>query len=319
MICTNCKHKKYKKYGHDKYGNQRFRCLLCGVSWIQSPPKPLGAMRIDKTKAVLCLRLLLEGNSIRTAERLTGINRNTILNLLALVGSRAMDYWTYHMVGLPANNIQADEIWGFIGCKEKTKNRLGYKEVYGDAYCFTAIERNTKLLVAWHLGKRDGNNAAWFSDKLRRATTGRFQVTTDGYQPYQDVMPNAFMGRVDFAQLIKIYGKQELHGVGRYSPPQIIDTRTKIICGNPAKELICTSHVERQNLNIRMGIRRMTRLTNAFSKKWENHEYHLAIYFLYYNFCRVHQTLKTTPAVAAGLTDKTWSIDRLLDELATKS
>jgi IS1 family transposase len=218
------------------------------------------------------------------------------------------------MTNLPTENVECDEIWGFVGCKQKTNNRIHKGYEFGDAYCFTAIERDSKLMVAWHLGKRSPQDAKCFADRLRYVTSGRFQVSTDGYGPYTEAVPNAFDDQVDFAQLIKIY-HQPKGPEGRYSPAEIAEIHTKVICGNPNPDLICTSHVERQNLNIRMGIRRMTRLTNAFSKKWENHEAHLAIYFLYYNFCRVHQTLKTTPAVAHGLSDRVWSIERLLDEL----
>ena len=319
MICSTCKHETYKKHGHDRHGNQRYRCLLCGVTWVPDQPKPLGDMRIDKKDAILCLRMLLEGNSIRTTERLTGVNRNTIMSLLTLVGIRAQEYWTNRMVGLHAKNVQVDEVWGFVGCKDKTRQRLGRKDECGDAYCFLAIERDTKLLLSWHVGKRDINDTRWFADKFRRATAGRFQVTTDGFKPYCTTLPEAFMGQLDFGQLIKIYGRGEDGSNGRYSPSEIKTTRKRTMWGNPDKAQICTSHVERCNLSIRMGVRRMTRLTNAFSKKWENHEAHLALYFLYYNFCRVHATRKTTPAVAHGLTDRVWSIERLLDELATQS
>jgi transposase-like protein/IS1 family transposase len=318
MIAPACKHERTKKCGHDRKGNQRFRCLLCGQTWIEQQPKPLGEMRIDKAKAVLCLRLLLEGNSIRSVERIVGVNRNTILSLLELVGRRALRFWGERMSNLAVANVQVDEIWGFIGMKEKTRQRLAADADFGDAYCFTAIERDTKLMVAWHLGKRSPRDTEWFADKLYRVTTGRFQLTTDGYIPYVKAMPKAFGEQVDFAQLVKIY-RATRDGAARYSPAEIIDIHTNVICGNPDEEKVCTSHVERANLSIRMGVRRMTRLTNAFSKKWENHEYHLALYFLYYNFCRTHQTLKTTPAVTAGLTDKQWSIERMLNELATQS
>ncbi|MGA2797472.1 MAG: hypothetical protein ABSE63_07845 [Thermoguttaceae bacterium] len=317
MICSTCNHIKFKKHGHDQHGNQRYRCLLCGVTWISPKSGPLGNMRLEKAKIVLCLRLLLEGNSIRSIERILGINRNTILHLLEIAGQRAVWYWELKMVNLPVEHVEVDEIWGFVGCKEKNRVKLERNTEFGDAYCYTAIERNTKLLVAWHLGKRSPHDAERFADKLFRVTTGRFQLSTDGYLPYTKIMPRVFNEQVDFAQLVKIYGNQNQGTAGRYSPPEIIDIHKHIICGNPVKDLICTSHVERQNLNIRMGVRRMTRLTNAYSKKWENHKAHLALYFLYYNFCRVHATLKTTPAMAQGLTTQVWSIEKLLDELAT--
>jgi len=318
VIVSACKHDTFKKHGHDRHGNQRFRCLLCGTTWIPAQPKPFGDMRIDKTKAVLALRMLLEGNSIRSVERLTGIHRDTILGLLEVLGKRALRYWETKMQNLPAMDVECDETWGFVGCKEKTRLRKHYGEGYGDCYTFLAIERTNKLILAWHVGRRTPLDTVQFADKLRLALAGRCQITTDGYKPYTTIIPEVFGGQIDFAQLIKIYGNQGKETEGRYSPGEIIDLKMHSVCGYPLPHLVCTSHIERQNLSIRMAVRRMTRLTNAHSKKWANHEYHLALYFLYYNFCRVHMTLKTTPAVNAGLTDQTWSLEKLLIELATK-
>ena len=273
-------------------------------------------MRIDKTKAVLCLRMLLEGNSIRSVERLVGVNRNTILGLLETLGKRALRYWETKMQNLPALDVECDETWGFVKCKEKTRLRKKYGDGCGDAYTYLAIERTSKLLLVWHVGRRAPIDTVWFADKLRLALAGRCQITTDGYPPYNSAIPDAFGGQIDFAQLIKIYGKQGDGPESRYSPGEIIDLKMHSVCGYPLPNLVCTSHVERCNLSIRMGVRRMTRLTNAHSKKWENHEYHLALYFLYYNFCRVHQTLKTTPAVKSGISSEVWAVEKLLEELA---
>ncbi len=240
------------------------------------------------------------------------------MSLLETVGRRAVRYWETKMQNLPAMDVECDEIWGFVGCKEKTRQRRGYGEDHGDAYCFTAIERTTKLLLAWHLGKRSPGNTAVFASRLRQAVTGRCQLTTDGYKPYASLIPDAFSGQVDFAQLVKIYGKQPEGPSTRYSPADIIGLEMHNVCGFPNPALVSTSFVERHNLSIRMAVRRMTRLTNAHSKKWANHEYALAIFFLYYDFCRVHMTLKTTPAVAAGIADQVWSVERLQDELAAQ-
>jgi len=315
MIAPACRHESVKRHGHDPYGNQRYRCRLCGATWIKKAPQPLGDMRIDRRKAVLALRMLLEGNSLRSVERIVGIAHATVLSLLETVGRRAVAYWETEMNSLPVMDVEVDEIWGFIGCKEKTRKRNGYGEEFGDCYTFTAIERTTKLLVTYHVGKRTPTDTRVFSERLRRATNGRFQLTTDGYPAYETAIPAAFQGQVDFAQLSKIYATVpgEEH---RYSPPQIVDLTMHSVCGYPLPEFVCTSHVERGNLSIRMACRRMTRLTNAHSKKWENHEYHLALWFLWYNFCRVHMTLRTTPAVAAGITDHVWTIEEFLEELA---
>jgi len=217
---------------------------------------------------------------------------------------------------VPVSEVQADEIWGFVGCKHKTKKRLGKGEAFGDAYCFTAVERHTKLLLAWHLGKRSGDDTMQFATKLKSATSGRFQLTTDGYREYQFAMPAAMM-RIDFAQLVKIFGKVKSNEAAvRYSPGPITGTKVKNVLGNPDRDKVCTSHAERHNLTIRMQVRRMTRLTNGFSKKWENHEAALALFFAAYNFCRVHMTLKTTPAVATGLADHVWNVEELLVAIA---
>jgi IS1 family transposase len=229
---------------------------------------------------------------------------------------------------LPASHVEADEVWGFVGCKEKTRLKKHLGGDCGDAYTFLAIERDTKLILAWHVGRREPEDTAWFAEKLRVATSGRFQLTTDGFKPYCTAIPGAFSGHIDFARLVKIYGKPRgANADTRYSPADITGIKKRAAWGNPDMSQVCTSHVERSNLSIRMGVRRMTRLTNAFSKKWENHEYMLALWFLHYNYCRSHATLPkapkgqkghpTTPAMEAGLTDRVWSLAELLGTLAT--
>jgi IS1 family transposase len=300
------------------------------MTWIEPRVKPIGDMRIDHDKAVQCLEMLLEGVSLRSTERLTGLAHATVLKLLETIGTRAQYYWITAMRNLPASNVQADECWGFVYAKEKTCVRKHLGPDCGDAYTFLAIERDTKLVLAWHIGRRDPQDTAWFSEKLRAATSGRFQLTTDGFKPYCTAIPEAFSGNIDFAQLVKIYGKaKEPKAEARYSPAEITGIRKREMWGHPDMDQVSTSFVERKNLSIRMGVRRMTRLTNAFSKKWENHEAHLALWFLYYNFCRPHATLSkaidgqsrrpTTPAIAAGLADHVWSLGELLNQLATHS
>src|SRR5262249_43982482 len=219
--------------------------------------------------------------------------------------------------GVAVNDVECDEIWGFIGCKEKTRLRNNYSEDFGDGYCFVGLESTNKLVLAWHLGKRSAFDAGEFSQKLSRATSGQFQVTTDGFKPYRTAIPLAFGARVDFAQLIKEYAIPEGEE-RRYSPPEVVGTSTVVCCGQPDPDRICTSYVERSNLSMRMSIRRLTRLTNAFSKKWENHEAALALYFAFYNYCRPHMTLteryerRTTRAMGAGLADQVWTVGQLL-------
>ena len=317
MIAPACRHEETKRHGRDRHGDQRFRCKLCGQTWTESRPKLLGDMRIPLDRAVFCLRLLLEGNSIRSVERLTDTHRDTIMRLVVLVGERCQTFMEKTIHKMPVEDVQVDEIWGFVGCKKKTADRLSKGEEFGDAYCYTAIERNTRLLLTWHLGKRTPTNTRYFAHKLEIATSGRFQLSSDGYQPYRSAMPMWLGGRIDFAQLQKVFASVKGNAAAvRYSPGDIIGTEIRVISGNPNDSRICTSHAERHNLTIRTQVRRMTRLTNGFSKKWENHEAALGLFFAYYNFCRVHGTLKTTPAVAAGLTDHTWSVKELLETMA---
>jgi len=274
--------------------------------------RPHDKRRLDPSKMLLCLRMLLEGNSIRSVERLTGVHRDTVINAMVEAGKACKRFLACVLVNLPARDVQADEIWGFVGCKEKTRIRKSYGEDMGDAYCFTAIERHTKLIMAWHLGKRSPESTLIFADKLDLATSGRFQLTTDGFRPYLNTIPHVFGERVDFATLVKVYGESE--DERRYSPPRVIEVIETAQFGSPDMEAVCTSHVERSNLTIRMMTRRLTRLTNAHSKKWENHEAAMALFFAYYNFCRVHQTIKMTPAAKAGLTLASWSLKTLLEK-----
>jgi len=314
MLCPVCQ-TEARKFGKDRHGNQRFQCLECKKTFSDTPARPLGEMRLPLAEAVLCLKLLVEGNSIRSAARISGTNRSTIIDLLLLIGERCETMLAGRIKNVPVVDVQCDEIWGFVGMKEKTRVRQHpeLSEV-GDAYCFTAIERETKLLLAWHLGTRSTEDTIYFAGKLADATTGNFQITTDGFKPYASAIP-VILPNADFAQLIKEYATKVDH---KYSPGEVIGTRKKPINGNPAEHRISTSHVERSNLTIRVGNRRMTRLTNAFSKKWENHQASLALTFAYYNFCRVHQTLKMTPAMKAGLEDHAWTLEELILKTSTQ-
>jgi len=273
--------------------------------------------------------MLLEGNSIRSVERLTEVHRDTIISAMVEAGAKCERFLEERVQSINVVDVEADEIWGFVGCKERTRLYRGLGEEVGDAWCFTAIERSTKMILAWHLGKRTPDSTAWFALKLANATNGRFQLTTDGYTPYRTEIPAMFGERIDYAALVKVYGAATGNGTEvRYSPGEVIDTHSLVLLGAPEEDLICTSHAERHNLTIRMQVRRLTRLTNAHSKKWENHRAALGLFFAYYNFCRVHSTLtdntrdggqptrKTTPAMAAGLADHVWSVEELLYEIS---
>jgi transposase-like protein/IS1 family transposase len=311
MLCPVCSNES-RRFGRNRNGTQRWHCALCNRTFTVGDGRDL--RRVPEDKAILCLRMLLEGNSVRSTQRLTGVHRDTILEAMVPLGKDCKRFLEAKISGVAVANIQADELWSFVGLKEKARLIRDYPEDgLGDAYCYTAIERTSKLLVAWHLGKRCEDDTWDFARKLRAATTGDFQLTTDGFHPYRSAIPGTFGRNLDFAVLIKDYHATP-EDARRYSPPEVTRVIVRIQTGRPDESQICTSHVERHNLTIRMGIRRFTRLTNAFSKKWSNHESALALFFAYYNFCRVHMTLKTTPAVAAGLTDHVWSVAELVSK-----
>lgn len=314
MNCQNC-NGETKKFGKDRKGNQRFRCLSCGKTAIQPYDKPLDEMRLPIEKAVMVLRLLVEGNSIRSTERITGVEKKTIISLLLKVGDKCERLFETHMRNLKVADVQADEIWGFVQMKDKTRKSLGKdEEGLGDAYTWIGMESNSKLVFAWHLGKRSAKDAEIFLEKIYKAvegTSNRFQMTTDGYGAYPDAVAHSLGTRVDYAQLIKQYAAPA-EGERRYSPSVCIGAKAVAVIGNPDMERVGTSHIERQNLTIRMSMRRMTRLTNGFSKKWDNLRAALALNFAYYNFCRIHKTLRCTPAMEAGITKTVWSLEDLL-------
>jgi len=313
MNCPTCS-AQAQKFGKDRKGNQRFRCLACNKTFSEPRQKPLGKMILSEDKALMCLKVLVEGKSDRSTERITGVHRDTILDLLITVGDKCEQLMQDRIKGVRVKDVQADEIWGFVGMKQKTKNYQGRENDHtlGDAYCFIGIERNTKLILAWHLGTRTMADTVAFTEKLAYATEGNFQLSTDGFKAYQDAVVYSLGGQyVDFAQIVKVYASTR-EGEQRYSPAECIDCIKTPVHGNPDMDRVCTSHIERQNLTVRMSMRRMTRLTNAFSKKWLNHKAAYALYFAHYNFCRVHSSLRVTPAMESGITDHIWSLDELV-------
>jgi transposase-like protein/IS1 family transposase len=315
MVCPSCSSPS-KKFGRHRNGLQRFRCKECGRTFTEDHENPLGVMRLPLSQALLCLQLLVEGNSIRAAQRITGVEKKTILALLILIGERCEDLIEKRIRNIKVRDVQLDEIWCFVQCKQKTKNRLGKGEGFGDYYCFTAIEHFTKLILAWHLGQRTVEDTELFIEKLNRATTGEFQVSSDGFEAYPEAISLSLGTRVSFAQLIKTYRaahpQQSPEGERRYSPSRVLEIVKIPQIGEPDPLMISTSHVERQNLTIRMSMRRYTRLTNGFSKKVKNLRAGLALHFAYYNFCRIHQTLRCTPAMEAGIVKSVWELKDLL-------
>jgi transposase-like protein/IS1 family transposase len=310
MTCEKCE-TTCQRFGKHRNGLRRFRCPLCKKTYTEAHEPALAGSYIPQDRIVLALRLPIEGNSIRSIERITNLDRNTIMKLLVAAGEKCEKLMGRLIVNVPARDVQADEIWSFIGKKEKMRTSDDDPNL-GDAYCFVAIERDTKLVLNFALGKRDQATTDIFIEGLRHATSRQnFQITTDGFVPYISAIQNTLSDRVDFARLIKVY-RATPEGERRYSPAEVVSTEVVPVIGQPDPARICTSHVERQNLTMRMSIRRFTRLTNGFSKKWENHWAALALYFAFYNFCRIHSSIRVTPAMQAGITDHVWDLAEIL-------
>ncbi|HVR10897.1 MAG TPA: IS1 family transposase [Thermoanaerobaculia bacterium] len=313
MVCHLCQAENAKKFGRTRDGRQRYRCRTCRKTFSERRARPLGAMNLPVEKALLVLQLLCEGSGIRAIQRVVGCHQGTILKLLVQVGGGCEQLLSETVKNVTVEDVQADEVWGYVHCKEGTKERkkIDNPEV-GDAYCFIGLERHTKLVLAWHLGRRNTWDTHDFMEKLSAATAGRFQLTTDGLNTYPDSVEYNFGARVDYAQLVKEFGAVGGEEQRRYAPPRLIGAEKITVAGDPDEGRICTSHIERANWTLRGHLRRMTRLSNGFSRKRANLRAALALYFAYYNFCRMHKSIRMTPAMAAGITRKPWSIADLL-------
>jgi len=262
-------------------------------------------------KKLAVISALLEGNSIRSIERMTGVHRDTICRLLVSVGDNCASLMHMRMRNLHTRYLQLDEIWTYVG-KKKGHLRAGDSPEWGDQWVFVALDAETKLVPAFHVGKRHREDTRIFLDDLYQRIYDRTQITTDGLHHYTLGVPDAFGLDVDFAQLVKLFGDFGQHDEGRYSPPRIAEVISKVRSGDPDPDQISTSFVERQNLTMRMQMRRFTRLTNAFSKKLANLKAACALHFAHYNFCRIHSSLCVTPAMAAGISNEVWPLNALL-------
>ncbi len=271
--------------------------------------------QLDRSRRAQVVRCLVEGNSIRSTVRMTGVAKNTIVKLLAELGCACSAYHNRTIRNLRVRRLQCDEIWAYIGAKKKNATPEKKAEGWGDVWTWTAIDADTKLCVSWLVGGRDAGWAMDFMEDCASRINGRVQVTTDAHKAYLEAVEGAFGIDVDYAQLQKIYGAPSDEEQRRYSPAKCIGCDMKVVSGDPDPKHISTSFVERQNLSMRMGMRRFTRLTNGFSKKIDNHRHMVALYFVYYNFCRVHQSLRVTPAMESGISDHIWSVEELVQLL----
>lgn len=270
---------------------------------------------LPRAKQVAVIAAIVEGVSIRSIERMTGVHRDTVMRLMVKVGQACEKLLDCVMVDLPCTEIEVDEIWGYVGKKQKNVSLEDNMSEVGDQWTFVALDPETKLIPCFRTGKRTAHNTRLFVEDLARRLRNRVQLTSDAFPAYADAIDRAFECQVDYAQVVKSFEAEDA-GSGRYSPPRVSEVEKTAIIGAPDLEMASTSHVERSNLSIRMSNRRMTRLTNAFSKKIENHKAAMALHFANYNLCRVHRSLRVTPAMAAGITHHVWTVEELLDAAA---
>jgi IS1 family transposase len=268
--------------------------------------------QLDAAKQAQILSALVEGNSISSITRMFGVGKNTVARLLIAAGEACAKFQDQAIRNLPCKLVQCDEIWAFVGAKDKNvpADKQG-KFGIGSVWTWTALDAESKLICSWMVGNRSAEAAFAFMEDLAGRLSSRIQLTTDGYSVYANAVESAFGSDIDYAMLVKVYGESS-EPEKRYSPAECIGSQRKHVTGTPDMKHVSTSFVERQNLTMRMSMRRFTRLTNAFSKKIENHIAAVSLHFMFYNFVRVHQTLRVTPAMQAGVTDRLWSIEDIV-------
>ncbi len=314
MKCPFCQSENYKIHQRNGHTcNTIYHCLGCNRCFSERRFSPYAGLKLAPEKVVSVLHALCEGCSVRSVERLLNVHRDTALKVLVMAGKRSQGVLDRYVRDLRPRYVQADELWTFVHTKEK---RLHHGDPYewGDAYIWLALDSETKLIISHLVGKRDAESANAFVDDFSRRLhpMWRCQFTSDGFRPYIEAVESAFGADIDFAQLIKLYGKPDNAGPDWYGPGKVIETVPTPISGDPELTRISTSHIERTNLSFRTQLRRFTRLALGFSKSLDNLKAAVAVYVAYYNLCRVHRTLRVTPAMEAGLTDHIWSIEELL-------
>lgn len=270
--------------------------------------------QLSTEKRAQIINCLVEGNSIRSTVRITGASKNTVTKLLVELGDACRAFQDAVLRNLPCKRIQCDEIWSFVGCKENRLRPEQKGQGRGDCWTWTALDPETKLMVAWHVGRREASDGIVFMEDLASRLSGRIQLTSDGHKVYLDAIEEAFGSDVDYGQAIKVYGLplDDNRIEARYSPSRCKEVQKNPIKGNPDPAHISTSHNERNNLTMRMSMRRFTRLTNGHSKKVENHVAAVNLHFMHYNFCRIHETLRVTPAMEAGIANHVWGLDEVI-------
>jgi IS1 family transposase len=276
--------------------------------------------KLALAKRVQILSMLCEGSSMRSISRVADVSINTVTKLLEDAGETCLALHDKHVRGVKASRVQCDEIWSFCYAKEKNvETAKAAADGAGDVWTWTALDADSKLIVSYFVGDRSGQSAIALMDDLRSRLANRVQLTTDGHKAYLQAVEGAFGGDVDYAQLVKLYGDVPEAAKGRYSPAECTGTRKLRVEGNPDPRAVSTSYVERQNLTMRMSMRRFTRLTNAFSKKLDNHIAALALYFMHYSFCRVHKTLRMSPAMAARISARLWSMEDIVNAIDARA
>jgi transposase-like protein/IS1 family transposase len=314
VTCQPC-NAQCVRFGKNRNGSRRFRCSKCKRTYTEAREQLFGSMTVDEGKALLALQLLVEGNSIRSTERITGIDRNTIMRLLVVAGEKCERLLSERVQNIRVEHLELDEVWTYVGCHQKrVRPEMDEPYLKGDQYTFIALESGTKMVMAWHLGKRDGINTERFIEKVRHATSADelFDVSTDAFAPYEKAIDRGLFDRANHAQIVKIFSRHVEEGRERYSPARFVSVAKDTVTGMPDLDRASTSHIERKNGSLRQWCKRLTRLTYAYSKKWDHLHAALALHFAYYNFCRVHRSLRVTPAMEAGVTDHIWTLRELL-------
>jgi transposase-like protein/IS1 family transposase len=313
MTCLRCKHAEARRFG--TYGRkriQRYRCPACNSTFSEPRQRPLGRHYTDPATAARIINLLLEGMSVRAVSRVTGVHKGTILSLLLTIGDKCRTLFDKRVRGIRPQFVQADELWTFVHTKERHM-RPGSPDEWGDCYIWMAIDSDTKMVLSYLVAKREATSAYAFIRDLSERVAGRFQLTTDGLRSYVPAVEEYFGADVDFAQLVKLYGTNDGEGPEWYQPSKVTATIPVVVSGDPDESRISTSHVERANLSVRTHLRRFTRLSLGFSKTVDHLTAAVNLYMAFFNFCRVHQTLRITPAMEAGIADHIWTVQELLE------